>query len=129
MSSNPLLQDWTESNEFGLPPFRRIKAEHFEPALELAMQEHLRDLQEIVDANDSESGDLVFERVCGALDRAGATYGKITSVFSNLCSSVCTEDLQEVQKKMASNYAEGSVWIGGSQGRRSGVLWFGTGYA
>ena len=35
----------------------------------------------------------------------------------------------EVQQKMPSNYAEGSVWITGSQGQRGGVLWFGAGCA
>ena len=109
MSSNPLLQDWTEFNEFGLPPFAKIKAEHFEPALELAMQEHLRDLQEIIDDNKSGTSDLVFEKVCGALDRSGALYEKVTSLFSNLCSSLCTEDLQEVQKKMAGPMARHSL--------------------
>ena len=94
-SSNPLLQDWTASNEFGLPPFSQIRAEHFEPAFAFAMKEHLDDLQKIVEGG----GEGVD--VCCALDRAGGTYGKVASVFSNLCSSVCQEDLQEVQTKMA----------------------------
>lgn len=96
MSSNPLLGDWTESNEFGLPPFSKITAADFEPAFEFAMKEHLDDLRKIVEENDGG-----FESVCVKLDGAGGTYGKIASVFSNLCSSVCKEDLQEVQTKMA----------------------------
>ena len=95
-ASNPLLEDWTESNEFGLPPFGRIRAADFEPAFALAMKEHLDDLRQIVEDNDGG-----FESVCVRLDRAGGTYGKIAYVFSNLCSSVCQEDLQEVQTKMA----------------------------
>ena len=35
---NPLLEDWTAP--FGLPPFERIRAEHFVPALQEAMRRH-----------------------------------------------------------------------------------------
>lgn len=36
--SNPLLQAWDEP--FGLPPFERVRAEHFAPAFEQAMAAH-----------------------------------------------------------------------------------------
>ena len=52
LTSNPLLGDWTESNEFGLPPFSKITAADFEPAFEFAMKEHLDDLRKIVEEND-----------------------------------------------------------------------------
>ena len=42
---NPLLEDWTTPH--GLPPFDRIRAEHFEPAFEVAMAQHRRELDAI----------------------------------------------------------------------------------
>jgi len=60
------------------------------------MEEHVADLQLIVD-DDAEPS---FERVVVRFDRAGSTYSKVASVFSNLCSSKNTDELKEVQSKM-----------------------------
>ena len=44
---NPLLQPWT--GEYGLPPFARVRAEHFDPAFEVAMREHRAEIDAIGD--------------------------------------------------------------------------------
>ena len=46
MNNNPLLQEFT--NEYGIPPFEKIKPEHFLPAFEFAMQEQLDNIDKIV---------------------------------------------------------------------------------
>ena len=40
-SQNPLLEDWTATEPFGLPPFSRIEPSHFKPAFDEAMAQHL----------------------------------------------------------------------------------------
>lgn len=60
------------------------------------MKEHLQDLQDIVDNPEEPSFDNVFV----AYDRAGSTLSKVGGVFSNMCSSKNTPDLQEVQTTM-----------------------------
>ena len=88
-SSNPLLQSWS-SQPFNLPPFAQITPAHFKPAFDVAMENHLADLQKIVD----DESEPTFDNVIAPYDRAGPQLGKVGSVFGNLCSSQNTDDLQ-----------------------------------
>ncbi|KAL3914697.1 MAG: hypothetical protein SGILL_005998 [Bacillariaceae sp.] len=94
-AANPLLESWT-SQPFSLPPFDKIETQHYQPALEVGMKEHLQELKDIADNPDPPTFDNVFV----AYDRAGSTLGKVGGVFSNMCSSQNTPDLQEVQTTM-----------------------------
>ncbi|KAL3918883.1 MAG: hypothetical protein SGILL_004033 [Bacillariaceae sp.] len=94
-AANPLLESWT-SQPFSLPPFEKIQTEHYQPALDVGMKEHLQELKDIADNPDPPC----FENVFVAYDRAGSTLGKVGGVFSNMCSSKNTPDLQEVQTTM-----------------------------
>lgn len=95
-ASNPLLQDWS-SEPFALPPFDRIAVNDYKPALEAGMAAHLADLQAIID-DDQPPG---FENVISAYDRAGSLLSKVSSVFSNMCSSQNTPELQSVQSELS----------------------------
>jgi peptidyl-dipeptidase Dcp len=94
-SSNPLLRPWT-SEPFHLPPFKSIEPHHFEPAFEIGMASHLRDLEAIASSEEDS-----FDSILAAYDRAGAELSKIYSVYGNYISSLNTPDMQEVQSKMA----------------------------
>lgn len=96
---NPLLKNWS-SQPFQLPPFADIQIEHYEPALQEGMETHLADLQGIVDAH-KDSQEATFEGVIAAYDRAGGLLDKVSGVFGNMCSSMNTKELQEVQTKMS----------------------------
>ena len=93
---NPLLKDWS-AQPFHLPPFDEIKTEDFQPALEEAMKAHLEDLQAIVDAKEP----ATFENVIQTYDQSGSLLSKVQGVFSNMCSSMNTEELQKVQTEMS----------------------------
>ena len=95
-NGNPLLEPWT-NRAFSLPPFEKIRTEHYKPALEFGMEEHLKDLRAIVDNPDPPT----FENVMVAYDRAGSTLDKVAGVFSNMCSSQNTPELQIVQTDMS----------------------------
>ena len=45
LSSNPLLQSWDTPH--GIPPFDRVRAEHYRPAFEHAMQTHRAEVDAI----------------------------------------------------------------------------------
>lgn len=92
--SNPLLEPWTQA--FSLPPFDKIQTEHYKPALEVGMEEHLKDLQAIVDNPEPPT----FENVMVAYDRAGSILDKVGGVFGNMCSSQNTPELQAIQTEM-----------------------------
>ena len=92
---NPLLESWT-SQPFSLPPFDKIQTHHYKPALQKGMEEHLSDLQKIVNNPDPPT----FANVMVAYDQAGATLSKVGDVFGNMCSSQNTPELQAVQTEM-----------------------------
>ena len=92
---NPLLAPWS-SQPFALPPFAQIEPKHFPSALEEGMKQDLEDLKAIVDCEDEPT----FENVFAALDRSGSVLERVSSVFGNMCSSLNTEELQQVQTDM-----------------------------
>jgi peptidyl-dipeptidase Dcp len=100
LDGNPLLAPWTAP--FGLPPFERIRTEHFAPALAEAMRLHRAELDAI--AAQDEAPD--FENTVAALDRSGLLLGRIDAVLSCLTASHTTPALQAVQRETAGPLAE-----------------------
>jgi peptidyl-dipeptidase Dcp len=96
---NPLLEDWTAPH--GLPPFDRICAEHFEPAFEVAMAQHRREL----DAIAAQSAPADFDNTLAAFDRTGRLLARLETVFYNLTASETSPALQAVQRRMAAPLA------------------------
>ena len=92
--TNPLLEEWT--TEYGIPPFDKIKAEHFTPAFEVAIAEHKAEIDAIV-ASDEEP---TFENTIVALDNAGIRLSEIGLIFGMLSSSDLTPEMEKVQDKM-----------------------------
>lgn len=96
-NNNPLLLDWYQSSKHGLAPFELIKSSHFEPAFEYAMNAHLNEIENIVSLNETPT----FENVILPYDKAGSLMKQIDGVYSNLCSSLLTPDLQIVQTQLS----------------------------
>jgi peptidyl-dipeptidase Dcp len=94
-ADNPLLQAW--DTPFGLPPFDRIRPEHFEPALRAAMAEHRAELAALTAQAEPPS----FDNTLARFDRSGRRLDKVGSVFYNLTASATTPALQAVQRAMA----------------------------
>ncbi|MBS0434629.1 MAG: M3 family metallopeptidase [Proteobacteria bacterium] len=98
-TSNPLLQPW--DTPFGLPPFDRIRAEHFVPAFEAARAAHLAELDAIAAQREAPS----FENTIAALDRSGRLYWRIEGVFHNLAASDTSPALQQAERELAPQLA------------------------
>jgi peptidyl-dipeptidase Dcp len=96
---NPLLQDWTAP--YGLPPFQRVRPEHFDPAFTLAMQAHLAEVEAI--AANPQPPD--FDNTVAALDRSGRLLTRISLLFGNLAGSETSPALQAVERAMAPRFA------------------------
>jgi len=94
-SDNPLLGDWPGA--FGLPPFTRIRAEHFEPALLEAMRRQRAEL----DALAAQDAPVDFENTAAALDRSGELLYRLDALLGNLSASDTSPALQAVQRAMA----------------------------
>ncbi len=98
-AANPLLQSWQTPH--GLPPFDRIRPEHFEPALAHAMAEHRREVDAIADNPSAPD----FDNTVAAFDRTGRLLSRIESVFYNLTASETNDALQAVQRAVAAPLA------------------------
>lgn len=98
-SANPLLEPWTAP--YGLPPFDRIRPEHFEPAFQAAMAAERAELAAIA----AQPGPPTFADTVEAFDRAGRLLSRVASVFYNLTASETSPALQAVQRAMAAPLA------------------------
>mgnify|MGYP002780925028 CR=1 FL=1 len=98
--SNPFLQaDWT--TPFGAVPFDRIRAEHYVPAFEAAMAEHLAEIEAI--AKNPAAPD--FENTIAAMERAGRDLDRVSQVFFNMTSANSSDAIRAVQTQMAPRMA------------------------
>ncbi len=104
-TSNPLLTSW--DTPFGLPPFADIRADHFEPAFEVAMQQHLAQIDAIA-AQPQAPG---FEDTIAAFDRSGRLFARLEALFYNLSSSETSPELQEAEQRLAPRLAAHSSAI------------------
>ena len=93
--ANPLLSRWSGPHG-GVPPFDKVKVEHFRPALEAAMQEHLTEIERIA-ANPAPP---TFDNVIAALERAGRTLDRVERVYSVFSSTMRSPAFQDVEREM-----------------------------
>ena len=98
-TSNPLVQPWNTPH--GLPPFAEVRAEHFRPAFDAALGEHLADIDAIASSSEPPS----FENTVAALDRSGRLLARVEALFYNLASSETSPALQAVEREMAAPLA------------------------
>ena len=97
---NPLLPKWTGPYG-GVPPFDRVKVEHFKPALEAAMAEHLAEVERI--AADPAAPN--FENTFAALERSGRTLDRVGAVYNVFASTVRTPEFQAIEIDMSPRLA------------------------
>jgi len=96
---NPLLSEW--KTPYGLPPFAAVRAEHFEPAFDVALAQHDAEIAAIA-ANPAAPD---FDNTIAALDASGRLLMRVGQLFGNLCSSETSEALQAVERTMAPKLA------------------------
>lgn len=98
-TDNPFLNAY--DTPFGVPPFDKIKDEHFKPAYEEALRLHSAEVDSI--ANISETP--TFENTILALEHAGSLLTRVSYVFSNLSSSTTNDTLKALDTELAPKLA------------------------
>ena len=91
---NPLLTDY--STPFDVPPFDRIKNDHFIPAFERAMEEHNIEIDAITGNPEVPS----FENTIAAFDLSGYRLSEVSSIFDNLNLSHTNDELQQIAREI-----------------------------
>ncbi len=97
---NPLLGAW-EGPYGGVPPFDKVQVALFKPALEAAMTENLADVDKIV----NDPAPPTFENTIVALERAGQTLDRVSTIYGVWGSTMAGPEFQTVQREMAPKLA------------------------
>ena len=92
---NPFFEAY--NTPFEVPPFDKIKNEHFAPAL----REGIRQQQAEMDAVVNNSEEPTFQNTIEAMEYSGELLGKVSRVFGNLNSANTNEEIQAIAKEMA----------------------------
>ncbi|MBO7118284.1 MAG: M3 family metallopeptidase [Bacteroidales bacterium] len=85
---NPFMQEW--DTPYGIPPFDKIKIEHYMPAIKAGIQQHEAEIQAIIDNPAAPT----FENTVAALELSGSLLTKVTGVLYNLSE---TENSPEME--------------------------------
>lgn len=95
ITDNPLLLNY--DTPFEVPPFDKIKDEHFRPAFKEALRQHVLEIDSIV--NNSE--EPTFQNTIVALENAGVLLGNVGRVFGNLNSANTNDSIKAIDKELA----------------------------
>lgn len=93
-AENPLLVEWT--TPYGVPPFDKIRPEHYLPAFERAMSLHEAEIEAITQNND----DPTFENTMLAYDASGKLLARLNLLFGMISAAETNEKLQAVQEQL-----------------------------
>ena len=100
--TNPFLSEF--QTEHGVPPFDKIKLEHYEPAFLKGIEEQNANIDAIV--NNSEAP--TFENVIVALDNSAPILDRVSAIFYNMTDAEKTPGLNELSIKIAPTLSEHS---------------------
>ena len=103
VADNPFFEDeWT--TPYGVPPFDRIKMEHYAPAFERGMSLHNEQIEAIVFSVEEPT----FENTILAYDNSGQMLMRVATVFELLNSAETNDQMQayasEIFPRLAAHY-------------------------
>jgi peptidyl-dipeptidase Dcp len=94
-AANPFFAP--SSLPYQLPPFDRIRDEHYAPALERGMAEERAEVDAIANSPEPPT----FDNTIVALERAGALLARTSAVFNNMVGAHTNDTLNQVQREFA----------------------------
>jgi peptidyl-dipeptidase Dcp len=105
MIDNPFFEAWT--TPFGLPPFSRIRPEHFPPAFERAMKEEADEIRLITMLPETPT----FTNTVEAMEHSGRLLKRVGRVFFNLNASSTNDALEAIARDWAPKLAQHQMRI------------------
>lgn len=94
-TQNPLLQEY--KTPYTVPPFDKIKNEHYKPAITKGIEAHEAEISKI--ATDKSAP--TFANTIEALENAGLLLNNVTTVFYNVNSANTNDEMQAIAKEMS----------------------------
>lgn len=104
-TENPLLDAFDTPNQ--VPPFDKIKDEHFKPAIEAAIAMHKQEIDAI--AGNTEVAD--FENTIVAMDKSGEPLNHIELIFYNLINAHTNDRLEKISEETAPLFSKHQDYI------------------
>ncbi len=92
---NPFFTEF--QTEYGVPPFDKIKLEHYEPAILKGIEEQNNDIESIINNVETPT----FENTIVALDNSGKILSRVGGVLFNLTEAETTDSLTALSMRMA----------------------------
>jgi peptidyl-dipeptidase Dcp len=105
MTENPFFENW--NTPFGVPPFDRIRAQHFPPAFDRGMERQIGEIIAITGAAEPPS----FANTIEALEHSGRLLDRVSRVFFNLDSSNTNDALEAIARDYAPKLAQHQMRI------------------
>ena len=99
---NPFLT--TYQTPYQTTPFHLIRTEHYEPAIQVGMEEQNKEINEIIHNPASPT----FANTIVALEKSGALLNRITTVFGNLLSAETNDEMQAIAERIMPKLTEHS---------------------
>lgn len=94
-SKNPFFSEY--ENEYGIPPFEKIKTEHYLPAFKEGIKQQQAEFDAIADNTEAPT----FENTIEALELSGVLLEKVSTVFFNLYSAETNDELAEIANEVS----------------------------
>lgn len=94
-STNPFFQEF--KTPFGVPPFEKIKVEHYMPAFRAGIEENQREVKAIAES----TAPATFANTVEPLEKSGALLKRVTSVFFVLSESMTDEKMQAIATEVS----------------------------
>lgn len=94
-TNNPFFSEW--DTPFGIPPFNKIYAEHFIPAIKEGLKKEKKEIDNIVNSSEEPT----FDNVIIPYTTTGEFLSRTLSVFNNLCSAQATDSLKKIQSTIS----------------------------
>lgn len=95
LMTNPLTAEYDAP--FAIPPFGKIKTEHFLPAVKAAITEKEAQIDEIVTEADAPT----FANTVLALEESGRNLERASGIFSNLNSAHTNDEMQKLAREIS----------------------------
>ena len=92
--SNPFMQEW--DTPYGVPPFDKIKTEHYLPAFEAGMKQQMAEIKAITNNKQAPT----FENTILAFENSGSLLNKVSGVFFNLTECCNSPEMEAIAEKV-----------------------------
>ena len=95
-SSNILLEQWTGPYG-GVPAFDKMNIDNIKPALEIGMEQNLKDIDAITKNTDAPT----FENTIEAMEKAGKVLNRVRRYYGIWSANLSSPEFRKIQSKMA----------------------------